>query len=219
MHEISFEEALELIRAKDPRYERDAYLFVREALDEALKLEAALGRLRTDQIVALLHYSPVKETLAGERLEIYPFLGSYLLAEAVDKAGADLVIHGHAHAGHEKGVTARGIPVRNTALPLLRRGAVGVIGSSWLVSLLAAGYSALGVTFTNDTLISSGTADFEGQEIVVSNCTVTIDGSHVFGRYDLSDLVVTDRWRRKPQELRLLSTAPARAFARDSRHA
>jgi uncharacterized repeat protein (TIGR04138 family) len=37
MHEVSFEEALELIQAKDPRYQRDAYLFVREALDHTQK--------------------------------------------------------------------------------------------------------------------------------------------------------------------------------------
>jgi Icc-related predicted phosphoesterase len=59
--------------------------------------------------------------LQGERLEIYPFLGSYLLAEAVDHGGADLVIHGHAHNGSEKGVTPGGIPVRNVAQPLIRR--------------------------------------------------------------------------------------------------
>ena len=61
------------------------------------------------------------DTLAGERLEIYGFLGSYLLAEAVDRAGADLVVHGHAHHGAEKGVTACGVPVRNVAMPLIKR--------------------------------------------------------------------------------------------------
>ena len=38
MHEVSFEEALELIRARDPRYSREAYLFVREALDHTQKV-------------------------------------------------------------------------------------------------------------------------------------------------------------------------------------
>jgi len=71
--------------------------------------------------VALLHYSPVKDTLAGERLEIYPFLGSYLLAEAIDHAGADLVVHGHAHNGTEKGVTPGGIRVRNAAQPAIHQ--------------------------------------------------------------------------------------------------
>ena len=59
-------------------------------------------------------------TLTGERCEIYPFLGSYLLAEAIDAAGADLVLHGHAHGGTEAGTTAGGVPVRNVAQPVLR---------------------------------------------------------------------------------------------------
>lgn len=73
-----------------------------------------------DAVVALLHYAPIPETLEGERLEIYPFLGSYLLAEAIDSVGADLVLHGHAHHGYESGATPAGIPVRNVALPLIR---------------------------------------------------------------------------------------------------
>jgi Icc-related predicted phosphoesterase len=81
----------------------------------------ALEALDTDYKVALMHYAPVADTLVGERLEIYPFLGSYLLAEAVDQAGADLVIHGHAHGGTEKGVTAGGVHVRNVAMPVIRQ--------------------------------------------------------------------------------------------------
>ncbi|WP_329084943.1 metallophosphoesterase family protein [Streptosporangium sp. NBC_01469] len=81
----------------------------------------ALKELQADRRVVLSHYSPVKDTLAGEPLEIYPFLGSYLLAEAVDAEGADLIIHGHAHSGTEKGVTPGGIRVRNVALPVLGR--------------------------------------------------------------------------------------------------
>ncbi|MEV7010555.1 metallophosphoesterase [Streptosporangium sp. NPDC051022] len=81
----------------------------------------ALKELQADRRIVLSHYSPVNDTLAGEPLEIYPFLGSYLLAEAADAEGADLIIHGHAHAGTEKGVTPGGIRVRNVALPVLRR--------------------------------------------------------------------------------------------------
>jgi Icc-related predicted phosphoesterase len=95
--------------------------FVHHTERIAARLYDELNGLEADYRVVLVHYSPVKETLAGERLEIYPFLGSYLLAEAIDKAGADLAVHGHAHHGQEKGVTARGIPVRNVALPVLRR--------------------------------------------------------------------------------------------------
>ncbi len=95
--------------------------FIRETEGMAARLEKNLLALKTDYRIALLHYAPVKDTLAGERLEIYPFMGSYLLAEAMDRAGADLIVHGHAHHGVEKGVTAKGIPVRNVAMPLLKR--------------------------------------------------------------------------------------------------
>jgi Icc-related predicted phosphoesterase len=84
------------------------------------RLARALTELDADLRIALLHYSPIEGTLEGERLEIYPFLGSYLMAEAVDNAGADLVLHGHAHHGTEKGRTPAGIPVRNVAQPLIR---------------------------------------------------------------------------------------------------
>jgi Icc-related predicted phosphoesterase len=69
--------------------------------------------------IALTHYSPVEETLRGERLEIYPFLGCWLLAEAIDLAGADVAFHGHAHRGAERGVTPGGVRVRNVAQPVL----------------------------------------------------------------------------------------------------
>jgi Icc-related predicted phosphoesterase len=80
-----------------------------------------LAGLRADRKVALLHYSPVAETLAGEPREIHAFLGSYLLAEAVDRAGADLVVHGHAHRGSRNGTTPGGVPVRNVAAPVIGR--------------------------------------------------------------------------------------------------
>ncbi|WP_030761812.1 metallophosphoesterase family protein [Streptomyces sp. NRRL F-2664] len=71
--------------------------------------------------VALTHFSPVPDTLAGEPPEIYPFLGSYLLAEAIDGAGADLAVHGHAHMGTEHGMTGGGVRVRNVAMPVIDR--------------------------------------------------------------------------------------------------
>jgi Icc-related predicted phosphoesterase len=94
--------------------------FIRHTESLAERLRGSLDQLRTDVRVALLHYSPVKDTLAGERLELFPFLGSYLLGEAIDDAGADLAVHGHAHAGTEKGVTPGGIHVRNVAQPVIR---------------------------------------------------------------------------------------------------
>jgi Icc-related predicted phosphoesterase len=96
--------------------------FVEETKREAAGLHNALVdvRSRSDWVIALLHYAPVPETLRGERLEVYPFLGSHLLAEAIDTAGADLVIHGHAHHGSERGVTPDGIRVRNVAQPVIQ---------------------------------------------------------------------------------------------------
>lgn len=94
--------------------------FVRHTREVADRLAGALSSLEADARVALLHYSPVEATLRGERPEIYPFLGSYLLGEAVDSAGAHLVLHGHAHRGTEKGVTPGGVHVRNVAQPVIK---------------------------------------------------------------------------------------------------
>lgn len=95
--------------------------FVRHTREEATRLRTSLEALESDLRIALLHYSPVAETLEGERPEIHAFLGSYLLAEAADEAIADLVVHGHAHGGRERGLTPGGIPVRNVAQPVIRR--------------------------------------------------------------------------------------------------
>jgi Icc-related predicted phosphoesterase len=104
--------------------------FVRYTRDLSDALARALESLDTDVRVALTHFAPVKDTLGAERLEIYPFLGSYLLGEAIDGAGADLAVHGHAHNGSEKGLTPGGIPVRNVALPMLKTAyAVYCLGS------------------------------------------------------------------------------------------
>lgn len=85
------------------------------------RLKETLLSLETDLKIALLHYAPIRETLAGERAEVFPFLGSYLLGKAIDEAGADLVVHGHAHHGRERGMTRGGIPVRNAAIPMLKK--------------------------------------------------------------------------------------------------
>ena len=98
--------------------------FVRHAQEAADRLREALedlARSGVEHRVALMHYSPTEGTLRGERPEIYPFLGSYLLGEAVDRAGADVAIHGHAHGGTEKGVTPGGIQVRNVAQPVINQ--------------------------------------------------------------------------------------------------
>jgi Icc-related predicted phosphoesterase len=94
--------------------------FVRHTKDVSERLQDALTSLDAEHRVALMHYAPVKETLFGEPPEIYGFLGSYLLAEAVDAVGADLIVHGHAHRGVEKGMTPGGIHVRNVAQHVIR---------------------------------------------------------------------------------------------------
>jgi Icc-related predicted phosphoesterase len=101
--------------------ESEMKAFIGHTKGVAETLERTLRSLDAEVRVALLHYAPVEGTLHGERREIYPFLGSYLLAEAIDRARADLALHGHAHAGKEKGVTPGGVHVRNVALPVIRR--------------------------------------------------------------------------------------------------
>jgi Icc-related predicted phosphoesterase len=95
--------------------------FVREALDEALKLETALGRLRTERKVALLHYSPVVGTVEGEPLEIYAYLGSSRLEEPLTRYPVDVVFHGHAHHGAPESRTRGDVPVYNVSMVLLQR--------------------------------------------------------------------------------------------------
>ncbi|MFO1477323.1 MAG: hypothetical protein U1F98_11790 [Verrucomicrobiota bacterium] len=46
-------------------------------------------------------------------------------------------------------------------------------------SLIAASSSA--VTFTNNALIASTDTNYEGADVLITNCTVTLDGSHSFG--------------------------------------
>jgi len=94
--------------------------FVREALDEALKLETALGQLRTERRVALLHYAPIAATVQGEPLEIYPYLGSSRLEEPLSRYPVDVVFHGHAHHGSLEGRTMGDVPVYNVSMVLLQ---------------------------------------------------------------------------------------------------
>lgn len=108
-------------RALGPWGEPIIKQFVHEAVNEALKLEAALARLRTDRLIALLHYSPVQQTVDGEPPEIFPFVGSSRLEEPIGRYPVTLVIHGHAHRGQLEGRTKAGIPVYNVSLPLLTR--------------------------------------------------------------------------------------------------
>jgi Icc-related predicted phosphoesterase len=107
--------------ALGPWGERVIKQFVQEAVDEALKLEAALARLRTQQRVAILHYSPIRGTVEGEPPEILPYLGSSRLEEPINRYRVSAVFHGHAHRGAPEGRTAAGVPVYNVCMPLLAR--------------------------------------------------------------------------------------------------
>ena len=107
-------------RALQPWGEGIIKQFVHETVEEALKLESALARLRTPQRVAVLHYSPIASTVEGEPREIYPFLGSSRLEEPLLRYPAAVVFHGHAHHGRPEGRTREGTVVYNVCLPLLR---------------------------------------------------------------------------------------------------
>lgn len=102
--------------------EQEMKAFIRHSKERAEALGSALASLDTDVRIALMHYSPVRDTLQGEPPEIFPFLGSFLLGEAVDRAGADLAVHGHAHRGIEHGLTPGGVHVRNVAQSVIRQG-------------------------------------------------------------------------------------------------
>jgi Icc-related predicted phosphoesterase len=94
--------------------------WVQYAEDEAEALQGLLSSMVGDIRLALLHYAPITETIAGERLELYPFAGNSMLGAAIDHAGADLVLHGHIHRGAPAGHTPGGVPVRNVALQVIR---------------------------------------------------------------------------------------------------
>ncbi|HMB02361.1 MAG TPA: metallophosphoesterase [Isosphaeraceae bacterium] len=95
--------------------------FVQEAIDEALKLESALARLKTPHRVAVLHYAPVRETVEGEPIEIFPYLGCSRLEEPLARYPVDAVVHGHAHNGAPEGRARGDIPVYNVSMSLLQK--------------------------------------------------------------------------------------------------
>jgi Icc-related predicted phosphoesterase len=100
--------------------EREIKDFVRASVDEAMKLERGMSQLRTEKRVIVVHYSPIAETVQGEAPEIFPFMGTSRLAEVIDRHGADLVVHGHAHHGKPDGRTSGGVPVHNVSISLLQ---------------------------------------------------------------------------------------------------
>jgi Icc-related predicted phosphoesterase len=94
---------------------------VHEAVQEALKLEAALARLSVPQRIVLMHYAPIRDTVEGEPAEIYPFLGSSRLEDPLSRFEVTAVFHGHAHKGAPEGRTQTGIPVYNVSYSVLKR--------------------------------------------------------------------------------------------------
>ena len=77
MQAPKFEEVLERILAKDPRYAREAYFFVREALDFTQKIAVKSGREKVRHVTgqelldgirefALEQYGPMTPLLLGE---------------------------------------------------------------------------------------------------------------------------------------------------------
>lgn len=102
--------------------EPETKAFVLHTQVVAARLDDCLRALRADVRVILLHYAPVRDTLSGEPREIFPFLGSYVFAQLADEHGVDLVLHGHAHRGVERGRTPGGVPVRNVAQSVIRQG-------------------------------------------------------------------------------------------------
>jgi Icc-related predicted phosphoesterase len=93
--------------------------FVHEAVQEALKLESALARLKSEHRIVLMHYAPIRATVEGESPEIFPFLGSSRLEDPLARFDVTAVFHGHAHKGAPEGATQSGIPVFNVSHALL----------------------------------------------------------------------------------------------------
>lgn len=102
-------------RLIQPFGERVIKQFVDACMTESVRLGEALSKLKTPHKIAILHFSPVRATLEGESLEIYPFLGTSWLGDALDNYGADFAVHGHAHSGSPKGRTKQNIPVYNVS--------------------------------------------------------------------------------------------------------
>ncbi|HEX2330830.1 MAG TPA: metallophosphoesterase [Candidatus Angelobacter sp.] len=98
--------------------EKEIKSFVQASLDETMKLERALSMLRTEKTVIVTHYAPVADTVQGEPQEIWPYLGNSRLAEVIDRHGASLALHGHAHHGKPDGKTTGGVAVHNVAVSL-----------------------------------------------------------------------------------------------------
>ncbi len=98
---------------------------MREAYAETTREADAIGQglrelVHCDLRVVLLHYAPIQATVEGEPEGIHVMLGSDRLATPIAEYGADLVLHGHAHAGTFDGCIGK-IPVYNVAVHVTGR--------------------------------------------------------------------------------------------------
>jgi Icc-related predicted phosphoesterase len=98
---------------------------LREVYAETTREAEAIARglqeiVRCDLRVELLHYAPIQATVEGEPEGIRVMLGSDRLATPIAEYGADLVLHGHAHAGSFQGCIGT-IPVYNVAVHVTGR--------------------------------------------------------------------------------------------------
>lgn len=94
--------------------------FISTSEAEVQSLDRALARLKTPHRVVLLHYAPIRATVAGEEHDLYPMLGSSRLEKPLNKHHVTVVFHGHAHYGAPEGSTATGIPIYNVSIPVLQ---------------------------------------------------------------------------------------------------
>ncbi len=86
-----------------------------QAIDEGLRA-VALCPFR----IVVLHYAPTSETLQGEPVGIWTYLGTDRLAPPIVEHSPDLVVHGHAHAGRFRGEIGD-VPVFNVSVPVIGR--------------------------------------------------------------------------------------------------
>jgi Icc-related predicted phosphoesterase len=86
-----------------------------DGIDAGLR-EVALCPLR----LVVMHYSPIEQTLVGEREQIWAFLGTDRLAAPLVEHQPDLVVHGHAHAGTFAGRVGE-VDVFNVSVPVTGR--------------------------------------------------------------------------------------------------
>jgi len=95
--------------------------FVKEADIEAEKLESGLSKLDLGPRIVVMHYAPIRATVAGEPPELFPFLGSSRLEDPLNRFAVTAVFHGHAHHGSFKGKTDANIPVYNVSVAVLKQ--------------------------------------------------------------------------------------------------